>query len=96
MTTVKMFTTTTCAPCKQMKAIMANIDHTGIHLEYLDARDETAAVIKYGIRNVPYFVMERDSEIIVKHSGTMSASEYIDWLSQAHCNYDGQPDEAQE
>ncbi len=80
MTTVKMFTTTTCAPCKQMKAIMADIDHTGIHLEYLDARDETAAVIKYGIKSVPYFVMEQDNEVVNKHSGSMSADEYMDWM----------------
>jgi len=83
MVKVKMFTTKTCAPCKQMKAIMADIDHTGIHLEYLDARDEQAAVIKYGIKSVPYFVMEQDEEILDQRSGVMSVDEYIDWLGKA-------------
>jgi len=83
MTTVKMFTTKTCAPCKQMKEIMKDIDHTGIHLEYLDARDAMEQVVRYGIKTVPYFIMEQDDEVIDKHAGVMSVDEYIDWLGKA-------------
>jgi len=83
MKKVMMFTTKTCAPCKQMKEIMSTVDHTGIHLEYLDARDEAALVIKYGIKSVPYFVMEEDDSLLDKRSGIMSVDEYIDWLGKA-------------
>jgi len=75
---------------------MADIDHTKVHLEYLDARDETAQVIKYGVKSVPYFVMEEDDRIINTHAGTMSVTEYASWLGTADYEHDGQPDEAQE
>jgi len=96
MKTVLMFTTKDCVPCKQMKEIMKDIDHTDIHLEYLDARDNMESVIKYGVRGVPHFVMKDDNDIIDQRSGVMSAEEYIDWIDQARYDYDGQPDEAQE
>ena len=79
--TLKMFTTTTCAPCKRMKEIMKDIDHTAVHLEYLDARDEAAQIVKYGIRTVPTFVMtDGDGEVVRQYSGAMSAEEYEAWL----------------
>lgn len=79
--TIKMFSTTTCAPCKQMKELMKDIDHTQVHLEYLDARAELEQVFKYSIRTVPTFVMTgSDGGFIKQKSGTMSAAEYAEWI----------------
>ena len=76
-----MFTTNTCAPCKQMKETMKEIDHTNIHLEYLDARAETEQVLKYGLRTVPSLVMlDGDGDLIKQHSGVMSAVDYLEWM----------------
>lgn len=76
-----MFTTNTCAPCKLMKEIMKDIDHTYVHLEYLDARAEVEQVLKYGIQTVPTFVMtDSDGAFIEKRIGAMSAVEYAEWI----------------
>ncbi len=83
MKKILMFTTKTCAPCKQMKEIMSTVDHTGIHLEYLDARDEAALVVKYGIKSVPTLALVEDDSLLDKHSGIMSVDEYVDWLGKA-------------
>jgi len=81
MNKVMMFSSETCAPCKQMKAIMENIDHTAVHLEYLDARQEREQVLKYGMRTLPTFVMtDGDGNKIKQYSGVMSPEEYEAWL----------------
>ena len=82
MNTVLMFSTTTCNPCKQMKDVMNQVDHTTkAHLQYLDARYDAEQVARFGIRSVPTLIMlDQDDEIIKTKVGRMNLVEYEAWL----------------
>ena len=73
------FTADWCGPCKQLKAMLNDIDVT-IPIDVIDIDKESDTASEFGIRSIPTLVM-LDGNIEVKRKvGLMDKKELTQWL----------------
>jgi thiol-disulfide isomerase/thioredoxin len=88
MTTVYMFSSPTCAPCKNVKPYVAELqeEYTEFEWKHLDTSDERGATLllrqKYRVDSIPCMVIVRGEEVFGKHQGSNVAG-YLMLLKRA-------------
>ena len=74
MLRVMSFSADWCQPCQRMKPIINELAEEQPDVEFVSVNieEDTDAVMKYQIRSVPTFVVEKDDQQIARIHGTAS------------------------
>jgi thioredoxin 1 len=70
---VFMFSSTTCAPCKNVKPYIAELEEDYSHYSWthVDINDNPALTTKMGVTNIPCMVVTKGGDTVGTHKGTM-------------------------
>jgi thioredoxin 1 len=74
-----------CGPCKMMKPVFNKFveDNPGrFTSEIVDADSNQELMQKYGVRNIPTFIFEKDGEVVEKMVGVISATKLEETVAQ--------------
>jgi thioredoxin 1 len=78
MLTVKDFWAPWCGPCKMMKPLVESLatSNEDVQFDFINVDENSQETVKYGIRSIPTFILEKDGEIVEKHVGSLSRDEF--------------------
>ena len=74
-----------CGPCRTMKPVFNKFieDNQGRFTSEIVNADEAPEVMsKYGVRNIPTFIFEKDGEVVEKIVGVISATKLEETVAQ--------------
>jgi len=69
-----------CNPCKQLTKTIESID-LGIPVNTVDIDSDTTATAEYNIRGVPTVLLMQDTQVIKRHTGSMSVKQLQEFLA---------------
>lgn len=84
MLTVKRFTADWCGPCRSLAPIMNQVasEISGVRFETIDVDVDNAQAQKYGVRNIPLVVLEKDGKVLDKLTGVQSKQVYVQAINE--------------
>ena len=73
-TTVYMFSSPTCGPCKHIKPVINELKEDYSHLKWVDVDTsvDTQTAMRFGVRQVPTMVIATPSAVIGSFTGTQA------------------------
>jgi len=69
-----------CNPCKQLTKTIESID-LGIPVNTVDIDTDTTATAEYNIRGVPTVLLMQDTQVIKRHTGSMSVKQLQEFVA---------------
>ena len=89
MKTVLKFSAAWCGPCRLMKPIFdkvskkfADIENLEFNEISLDGDDADEISDKYGIRNLPTFIIQNNGNEYARHTAALSEKDLEDWIKR--------------
>ena len=92
MIEVKKFWREACGPCRTLAPIMDKVivDYPNIELININTDEDNASggklISEYGVRSVPFVVIEKDGQIVDKFVGSRSEAELREILDKISKN----------
>lgn len=72
-----------CGPCKQISATLSEIDH-GLEIQEVDADNDRATVVQYGVRAIPTLVLLDDNGVELRRAtGGKTKTQLLQFLNIA-------------
>jgi len=79
MVEIKKFEADWCGPCRMLKPIFGKLEEkfgTSVKFSYINVDENQEEAQKYGVRNIPLVVVERDGEEVDRLVGVQSEQIY--------------------
>lgn len=77
------FTASWCGPCKQLSAMLKEIE-VAIPIEVVDIDEKSEYAAEFGIRSIPTLVMLDGNTEVKRKVGMMSKDDLIKWLGEQY------------
>lgn len=75
MTHLKVFSAPWCAPCKNLKPLVEQLEFEGLVVVHVDIDEDIAIAAMHGVRSVPTLKFYQEDELLRTHIGGMSAAQ---------------------
>ncbi|MBX3437029.1 MAG: trypsin-like peptidase domain-containing protein [Planctomycetaceae bacterium] len=76
------FSSTSCPPCQRMAPIVSRLERAGYPIRNVDVNANRALADRFGITNIPTFVLVVDGREVRRVVGAVAESELLDMLGQ--------------
>jgi thioredoxin 1 len=80
MKTIKRFTASWCAPCKNLAMVIEGMD-LSTPIEVIDIDQNQEVAMKSGIRSVPTLIMYDGETEVKRHTGVMTEAQLTEWIN---------------
>jgi thioredoxin 1 len=73
-----------CGPCKQFGPIFESVaaENSEVEFQKINVDSDSEASMKYGIRSIPTIIFEKDGEILMRKTGSLSKTELTRIVSE--------------
>jgi thioredoxin 1 len=73
-----------CQPCKQFGPIFESVaaENSEVEFQKINVDSDSEASMKYGIRSIPTIIFEKDGEILMRKTGSLSKTELTRIVSE--------------
>ncbi len=80
-----VFTASWCAPCKDLKKVLAELqkEFTYLQLAYVDIEQEPELVASFEVKSVPFVMVVRDAVVLFADSGSQTLQTMRELVLQA-------------
>ncbi len=84
MIEIKKFEADWCGPCRLLKPTFQKLEEkfgNSVKFSYINVDEQQGSASKYGIRSIPFVVIEKDGEVVQSITGLQSEITYSNILN---------------
>jgi thioredoxin 1 len=84
MIEIKKFEADWCGPCRLLKPTFQKLEEkfgNSVKFSYINVDEQQESASKYGIRSIPFVVIEKDGEVVQSITGLQSEITYSNILN---------------
>jgi thioredoxin 1 len=85
MIEIKKFEADWCGPCRLLKPTFQKLEEkfgNSVKFSYINVDEQQESASKYGIRSIPFVVIEKDGEVVQSITGLQSEITYSNILNE--------------
>jgi len=85
MIEIKKFEADWCGPCRMLKPVFQNLEETfgnSIKFSYINVDEDQKQASNYGVRSIPFVVVEKNGEVVKTLAGVQSKMVYEQILKE--------------
>ena len=84
MIEVKKFEADWCGPCRMLKPTFQKLEETfgnSVKFSYINVDEQQELASQYGVRSIPFVVIEKNGEVVQQVTGAQSSMTYENILN---------------
>ena len=84
MIEIKKFEADWCGPCRMLKPTFQKLEETfgnSVKFSYINVDEQQELASQYGVRSIPFVVIEKNGEIVQQVTGAQSSMTYENILN---------------
>jgi thioredoxin 1 len=84
MVEIKKFEADWCGPCRMLKPTFQKLEETfgnSVKFSYINVDEQQELASQYGVRSIPFVVIEKNGEIVQQVTGAQSSMTYENILN---------------